>query len=95
MVIILPRRGQLQNYLERVLAELENNLWAQAESKGSKKKKKKKLAEQHTCTDGKPWKFDGPFHWQSRLSRFHPLFYILICVSSSCGKDGTYSSKLA
>ena len=41
MVIILPRRGQLQNCLERVLAELDNNLWAQVES-------------QRTCTDGKP-----------------------------------------
>ena len=37
----LPRRGQLQNCLERVLVELDNNLWAQVES-------------QRTCTDGKP-----------------------------------------
>ena len=57
--------------------------------------KKKIIAEQHTCTYGKPRKLDGPFHWQNRLSRFHPLFYILVCVSSSCGKDGAYSSKLA
>ena len=40
MVIILPRSGQLQNYLKGDLAELENYLWARVESKLLKKKKK-------------------------------------------------------
>ena len=61
MVIILPQGGQLQNYLQGDLADLENYryLWVRVESKRSKKKKKKKkkLAEQHTCTGGK--KLDG------------------------------------
>ena len=37
MVIFLPQRGQLQNYLKLDLAELENYLWTQVESKRSKK----------------------------------------------------------
>ena len=81
MVIILPQGGQLQNYLKLDLGELENHLWAHVESgPKSQKKIKKKLAEQHTCTDGQ--ELDGPFHQQSSLSRFHPSFYILVCCSS-------------
>ena len=76
MVIILPQRGQLQNYLKLDLGELENHLWAHVESKGSKKK----IAGQHTCTDGQ--ELDSPFHRQSSLSRFHPPFYVLECCSS-------------
>ena len=32
------------------------------------------------ATDSK--KLGGPFLWQSRLSRFHQIFYILVCFSS-------------
>ena len=71
----VPQRSQLQNYLKRDLAELENYLWAQIEPKTQKKKK---IAEQHTCTDDKNI---GP-SMQSRLSRFHPPFYLLECFSS-------------
>ena len=42
MVIILPQGGQLQNYLKRDLADLENYLLVRVEFKLLKKKKKKK-----------------------------------------------------
>ena len=73
-VIILPQRRQLQNYLKRDLAELENYLWAQVQSKSSKKILLSIRAQ--NATDGK--KLDSPFHWQSKLCHFHPPSYILV-----------------
>ena len=75
MVIILPQGGQLQNDLKLDFGELENHLWAHVESKSSKKK----IAGQHTCTDGQ--ELDSLFHRQRSPSRFHPPFYILVCCS--------------
>ena len=92
MVIILPQWGQLQNYLKGDLAELENYLWARVESKRSKPKTKKKLAEEHTCTctDGK--KLDGILvGYHAFIHHFISSYAFLL----SCGKDGTYSSKFA
>ena len=56
---------------KRDLAELENYLWAQVQSKSSKKKMLSIRA--RNATDG---------NWQNRLCRFHPPFYILVCFSS-------------
>ena len=75
MVIILPQSGQLQNYLKGDLAELENYLWARVESKRSKTKK---IRATYMYVHG--WQEIGRSF--SRLSRFHPPFYIFVCFSS-------------
>ena len=84
MVIILPHRGQLQNYLKGDLAELEKSLCARVKSKLLKKN-----AEQHhTCTDDK--KLDGSLvGYHAFIHHFISSYAFLL----SCGKDGTYSSK--
>ena len=58
------------------LGELENHLWAHVESKISKKKKKKKLAGQHTYTDGQ--ELDGPYHRHAFIQHFISSYAVLL-----------------
>ena len=80
MVIILPQRGQVKNYLKRDLDELENSLWAGVESNI-----RARMARNWTVLS------IGRVGYHAFIHHFISSNAFLL----SFGKDDTYSSMLA